>query len=193
MCQGYFRNADSGQRTADTLTPNQSQSNLLTKNKKIAFVHEYFPCGGAEIVTSMLAVELAKKNYETYVFAREFDHHLLTENDNQYIKLIQVTWDDLFHPIYYNNTIIQTSNKENIDILIFVGATVIDIQGISKGLKCKTIFAYHDTPFWEIENQKQILLRENNTIFLKNQTRQICSMKLKNVCKMNIILSSKDY
>lgn len=155
-----------------TVIQNNSQKQSLSQKShgdkiKIAFVHDTFPCGGAEVVTSMLAVELAKKDYETYVFVRELNHELLTEDDKKHIKCIQVTWDDLYNPFNYNNTIIQTSNKNFIDIVVFVTSTIIDIQGINRGLKCKTIFAYHGTPFWEVEDRKQTLLRKRNKNIFK--------------------------
>ncbi len=131
------------------------------KNKiKISFVHDFFPSGGGEVVTSMLASYLTQKNYDIFVFAHEINNELLTDSDKKNINIIKINREDLFFKqINPKNTLINSCNNLEMDILIFVGNNSFNIKEISEHLSCKTIFAYHGTPFWEIENKKQQLAK----------------------------------
>lgn len=125
----------------------------------IGFIHNAFPVGGAEMVTSNLSTYLTKEGYNVFVFASEIRENMLTDTDKQNITSIEVNGRDTFFKDS-EKELIQQIKKHNIQILIFVGAIQFNIKGIIEQTKCRSIFAYHGTPFWEIEDEKEYLHRE---------------------------------
>lgn len=162
---------DQPNKTDEKITP----QNLVTQKQKttIAFVHEFFPAGGAEMVTSMLAVELSKLNYEVIVFAYEIKEDLLTQEDKKYLNIIKVDKSDLFEVTTYRNNLVKNIHHLNIDIVIFVGSIAFNIQGITKSLKCKTVFAFHGSPLWEIVDLKEEVLRKNPTLINSDELKSV--------------------
>ncbi|MFK8265197.1 glycosyltransferase [Capnocytophaga cynodegmi] len=136
----------------------------------IGFVHEVFPGGGAETVTSNIAKYISKEKYKTFVFTYNVNEHLLTQPDKDNITIIKINKEDLFKkPIDTNNTLVKEVNELSIDILVFVSCIEFNIKEIVENIKCKTIFSHHNTPFWEIENEKEYSLRsiyQNKKFFL---------------------------
>lgn len=130
---------------------------------KIAFVHDLFPFGGGEVVTSTLATHLNPLGYQIYVFAHQINAHLMTANDNNYLIPIKTPREDIYDGSTENNLIINSIKEYNIDILIFVGNISFDIKGIGDRVNCKIIFSCHGTPFWEIANERQHLIKRANT------------------------------
>lgn len=150
----------SKQRTVNiTKSPCKTQ----LKSIKIAFVHDLFPNGGSEVVTSTLAAYLKPLGYKIYVFAHQINEHLLTTNDNNYLIPIKTSREDTYNGSTENNLIINSIKEYNIDILIFVGNMSFDIKGISDKVDCKIIFSCHGTPFWEVENERQHLIKKAYT------------------------------
>ena len=60
--------------------------------RKIAFVHEVFPGGGAERVTLDIARYLFENNsgYQCYVFTPKLIEELYTEEMKKYVKVLPV-------------------------------------------------------------------------------------------------------
>lgn len=130
---------------------------------KVGFVHySKFPEGGAERVTSNLAPYLKRRGYEIFVFASGVNESLLTESDKENISIIKVNKDDFTAPINSDNLLVSESKRLNIDILVYVGEQnfSIIIKEIAEKVGCKSIFAHHGVPFWEMVDLKENLSRE---------------------------------
>lgn len=127
----------------------------------IGFVHYHaFPEGGAEKVTSNLAPYLTKKGHQIFLFVPKINEELLTDWDKQHIHFIETKSADFLATTSDKDKLIKTIQNFQINILIFVGHLGFDIEYFSKNTHCKIIFAHHGSPFWEITDLQQYLLRE---------------------------------
>ncbi len=136
---------------------------------KIGFVHEHYPLGGAEKVTSDIGGYLASKGYQLYIFAHEFNKDSLSDKDKANFTFIKVNKDDFFK-IKSENTLIAQVNALELDVLIHVGGHLkINRTNIIKNTCCKHIYAHHGVPFWEEKNELQRLERkvENSKSFFR--------------------------
>lgn len=127
----------------------------------IGFVHyNEFPEGGAEKVTSNLAPYLAKKGNKIFLFVPKVNKELLKDWDKQHLHFVETKNSNYLATTSDKDKLIKNIENFKIDILIFVGHLGFDIEYFSKNTNCKIIFAHHGSPFWEITDLQQYLLRE---------------------------------
>lgn len=130
----------------------------MAEVKKVAFVHGEFPIGGAERVTCDIAAALLERGgYEVYVFAREYNPELLPSNlasDNRFHVIVSPTlgnvklkknWEFLLDGVRTNG----------ISTVVFVMLCQHDVVEELHRMGCKTIYANHNVPYWEMYRKRQ--------------------------------------
>lgn len=128
--------------------------------KKIAFVHEVFPGGGAERVTIDIAEYLCKnkKDFQCYVFVSKIVEELCTDDVKNLVTIIPVRNDKEEKSKDVERLII----KEQIDLIVQIAQPVEHISEICKRTGCKSIFANHGEPLWQrhaiLESRKKRLI-----------------------------------
>lgn len=156
----------------------------------IGFVHYHaFPEGGAEKVTSNLATYLKEKGHQIFLFVPKVNEELLTDWDKQHLHFIETKSADFLATTSDKDKLIKTIQNFQIDILIFVGHLGFDIEYFSKNTHCKIIFAHHGSPFWEITDLQQYLLRE---LSAKNKNF-LSTLKHKYIKIPKILREHKEY
>ncbi len=118
--------------------------------KRIAFVHERFPLGGAERVTFDLANFLAEHDFEVYVFTHE-------NNVGFYPRrlpvkfIVKVLPEKRVDKSECNAQVLaEWVRTLHLDFLVAVVNPLLLIrQIIPQGSHCKYIIANHGMPFWE--------------------------------------------
>lgn len=130
--------------------------------KKIAFVHDIFPGGGAERVTLDIAEFLSKSNscYQCYVFTPQIIEELITEEIKKHLTILPIRRKKEERSRDVENLII----NEGIDLIVQVVQPILNIKDICKRTGCKSIFANHGEPFWE---RYSIIRRRKKSIFFK--------------------------
>ena len=126
--------------------------------KKVAFVHEIFPSGGAERVTCDIATALLERGgYEVYVLTLKFNSEMLPAN---------LASDNRFHVIASENTdvrylsdipnfLVDNVRANGISSVVFVMQRQYDVIDELRRMRCKTIYANHNVPYWEIFRKRQ--------------------------------------
>ncbi len=114
--------------------------------KNIAFIHDKFPFGGGEKVTSDISRYLLEKGYTIYLFASEInnDFFCATDHEIEFIKLPNRPAKSHLNL----ETIIENIKKFNIEVLFLAGID-IDVTEIKKHSPCKVVYCNHSIPFWE--------------------------------------------
>lgn len=115
--------------------------------KKIAFIHDIFPAGGAERVTLDIVKYLHENrlDYKCYVYVYRFVEELFPEELKGIltIKPISSDWRER------NEQVEAYVLEDGIDLLIQVVQPLEGIKGICERTGCKAIFANHGEPFWQ--------------------------------------------
>ena len=126
--------------------------------KKVAFVHEIFPSGGAERVTCDIATALLERGgYEVYVLTLKFNSEMLPAD---------LASDNRFHVIASDNPnvsqlseipnfIIDNVHANGISSVVFVIQRLHDVADELKRMGCHTIYANHGPAFWEVTDRRQ--------------------------------------
>lgn len=116
--------------------------------KRIAFVHNWFPAGGAERVTIDIAEYLNMVGgYEVYVFATHLSESMLTKKVQKVVHLRSIPSQAI--PSRRSAAIEKLLVDEHIDILVQVVKSLPDIEGIKARTGCKVVLACHGEPFWQ--------------------------------------------
>ena len=116
--------------------------------KRIAFVHNWFPAGGAERVTIDIAEYLNMVGgYKVYVFATHLSESRLTEKVQKVVHLRSIPSQAI--PSRRSAAIEKLLVDEHIDILVQVVKSLPDIEGIKVRTGCKVVLACHGEPFWQ--------------------------------------------
>lgn len=130
--------------------------------KKIAFVHDVFPGGGAERVTLDIAEHIQKErvDYQCYVFTPQIIEELYSEKVKSLISIIPIRKEPEERSRDIENLII----SEGINLVVLVVQPIRNIRNICKRTGCKVVFANHGEPFWQQysilrKRQKKILNR----------------------------------
>ena len=129
----------------------------------IAFIHETYPFGGAEKVTTILAEYFVKRGYNISIFARVFLKDQLASTITYY------QLPDTKHIDEKSNAefIVKTINSNNIDIFIVPILHLRHIEYIRANVKCKLIFTHHSVPMWEAINKYSLAEKKGNTTLIK--------------------------
>lgn len=130
--------------------------------KKIAFVHDVFPGGGAERVTLDIAEYLSqhRPDYQCYVLTPHIIEELNTEDVRRNITIIPIQKRKKDRSKDVERLIV----SEKIDLIVQVVQPVLHIRDICKRTGCKSIFSNHGEPLWE---RYSIIRRRKKSIFFK--------------------------
>lgn len=111
---------------------------------RIAFVHNNFPAGGAERVTIDIASYLKGfDDYEVFVYA----HRIRTDAGKHNITLRQIPSQAI--QSRRSKAIEKFVIADKIDILVQVGKSLHDIEGIKERTGVKVVLACHGEVFWQ--------------------------------------------
>ena len=111
--------------------------------RKIAFVHNRFPAGGAERVTMDIARYLDSiGGYRVYVFASHPGSF-----PQEYLTLVKIPSQAIqSRRSHYVEKLIK---DYQIDILVEISQSIYDIEGIRRRTGCKVVLACHGEVFWQ--------------------------------------------
>ena len=114
--------------------------------KKIAFVHEKFPIGGAERVTLDICEYLSghDSGYRCYVFASEFVEEVCPRHFLENFELRIIPQKE-----GRGKAVEDLILKEGIDLIVQVVQPLLGIKEIAERTGCKVVFANHGEPFWQ--------------------------------------------
>lgn len=114
--------------------------------KKIAFIHEKFPIGGAERVTLDIIEYLYKNSsdFQCYVFATEFVEDLCSQEIKSYFEFKTIP-----ERVGRSEAVEKLIIEEGIDLIIQVVQPLVGIKDIAERTGCKVLFANHGEPFWQ--------------------------------------------
>lgn len=128
--------------------------------KKIAFVHEVFPGGGAERITLDIAEYLYhnRPDYQCYVLTPKIVEELCTERVKKVIRIVPVRKKAEERSEDVERIII----SEGINLVVQIAQPVANMQKICERTNCKSIFANHGEPFW----QRHAILESRRKKFL---------------------------
>ena len=113
--------------------------------KRILFLHNEFPSGGADRVTIDIAGYISHYGFEVYVLAREIRDKFLSN-----IVLLELPDKASVNSKKNADAIIETLKQLRIDIFVLPVQTLSHLAHIRNNTDCKIIFALHSVPFWEI-------------------------------------------
>ncbi|MCI7379240.1 MAG: glycosyltransferase [Bacteroidales bacterium] len=123
----------------------------------IAFLHEDFPCGGAERVTIDIANFLANHNCRVYVLTANFQENRLPPQLPRRYEVITLPERHLTRSKTDADFIVQTIKERG--ITHFVSSRYLNHAAYIKAQTgCKYIFTWHNIPMWEplfIERNKK--------------------------------------
>ena len=132
----------------------------------IAFIHQDFPGGGAEIVTFDIARMLEPKGIKVFVFVYDLKENKIPQHATN-INIIRLT-----HQKDRANlpTLIEAIKDNNIGMFVFPGDVYevsLYADEIKQQTNCKLIFMLHSQPFWEYLIRKEIIKRDVKRSFFK--------------------------
>lgn len=115
---------------------------------KVAFIHNSFPAGGAERITIDLARHLSSLgNYEIFVFTTRLTDSLMPDDAHKILTICTIPSQAI--QSRRSRHIERLIVANGIDILVSVGKSIYDIDGIRMRTGVKTILACHGEPFWQ--------------------------------------------
>ena len=111
--------------------------------RKIAFVHNRFPAGGAERVTMDIARYLDSiGGYRVYVFASHPGSF-----PQEYLTLVKIPSQAIqSRRSHYVEKLIK---DYQIDILVEISQSIYDIEGIRRRTGCKVVLDCHGEVLWK--------------------------------------------
>lgn len=116
--------------------------------KRIAFIHNNFPAGGAERITVDIAQYLhTVGGYEVYVYATRINTSLLTPDIGKFITIRQIPSQAI--QSRRSAAVEEYIVSDGINILVQVTKSLHGIEGIRQRTGCKTVVACHGEPFWQ--------------------------------------------
>ena len=115
---------------------------------RIAFVHNSFPAGGAERVTIDIARHLKSVGgYEVFVYATRLTEELRPEDLDNLLTLRLIPSQAI--QSRRSRQIERLIVADGINLLVTIGKSLYDIQGIKERTGVKVILACHGEPFWQ--------------------------------------------
>ena len=115
---------------------------------KIAFIHNTFPSGGAERVTMDIARHLSTLGgYEVFVYATRLAEELMPKDLYQVLttRIIPSQAIQRRRSRHIEKRLVE----DGIDILVMVGKSIEDLDGIKRRTGVQTVIACHGEPFWQ--------------------------------------------
>lgn len=127
-------------------------NNTTRNTMTVAFLHDEFPCGGAERVTMYVAKYLAEKGCKVYVITSDFRKSLMPADcGDDVLEVLEVNKPHLQHSKACARIIASYINEKKVDILVFA-RTLHNLPWLKKQCCCKFVAINHGTPFWEIRD-----------------------------------------
>lgn len=117
----------------------------MMSEKRILFLHNEFPSGGAERVTIDIADYVSAYGYTTYVLAKDIRNIQLPN-----IVVIELPDKQSILSKENADAIIHILNELCVDIFVLPVQTLPHLEYIRNNTQCKVVFALHSAPFWEI-------------------------------------------
>ncbi|MBR3858887.1 MAG: glycosyltransferase [Bacteroidaceae bacterium] len=115
---------------------------------KVAFIHNSFPAGGAERITIDIARHLSSRgDYEIFVFTTRLADSLMPDDVHKILTIRTIPSQAI--QSRRSRHIERFIVANGIDILVSVGKSIYDIDGIRMRTGVKTILACHGEPFWQ--------------------------------------------
>ena len=115
---------------------------------RIAFVHNSFPAGGAERVTIDIARHLKSVGgYEVFVYATRLTEELRPEDLDSLLTLRLIPSQAI--QSRRSRQIERLIVADGVNLLVTIGKSLYDIQGIKERTGVKVILACHGEPFWQ--------------------------------------------
>lgn len=116
------------------------------ENNIAAFVHVFYPKGGAETVTSHIAKYLINKGYTIFIFATEINIDQLPDN-HPAVNLIELP--NKFSDSKENAIFLVDEIKKNNINFLFSKDIINQWKYIGENTECKMVFTHHSLPLWE--------------------------------------------
>lgn len=136
----YFSKMDK----SSTIHPQQSDRT----QPGIAFIHEVFPCGGAERVSMDVSNFLADNGYRPYIFTACHDPKLMPADIEHKYEVVVLPSKHVSRSKVDADFMIDFFKKNNIRFL--VSARILRVtRRIIHETGCKYIHTNHGTPLWE--------------------------------------------
>lgn len=115
--------------------------------RRILFLHETFPAGGAERVTIDIADYVAAFDYRTFVCSR-----LQSDFENTNIQLIELPDKSCTISSVNIDFLIDVINRFRIDVFVLPVQAFVELcENVKSRTDCKLVFALHSIPFWEVK------------------------------------------
>ena len=126
--------------------------------KRIAFVHNNFPAGGAERVTIDIARYLKSVGgYQVYVYTTRVSSSLLTDEVRDLVCIRTIPSQSI--QSRRSAAVEEFLVQDHIDVLVQVGKSLSGIEPIKSRTGCKTVMACHGEPFW----QRHVIMHRRQT------------------------------
>lgn len=119
--------------------------------KKIAFIHEAYPLGGAERVTSLVAGYLSG-DFEIFLFVGQLNEEILGEQDRRDIRFLQLPDSD-FQSEANAAYVAERIRELGIECLIIPVTPPKHLKYIREHVDCPIVFHHHSMPLWEVQNK----------------------------------------
>lgn len=121
--------------------------------KRIAFIHEAYPLGGAEKVTSDVVRYLtAEGRFEAFLFVRKLHDAILSGQDRRNFHFIHLPDPD-FQSRANAVFIADRISGLGIDYLVVPVFMLRELAYIREHTTCKIVFHHHGMPLWEVQNK----------------------------------------
>ncbi len=115
---------------------------------RVAFIHNYFPAGGAERITVDIARYLkGLGGYEVFVYASRPDGSALTDEVRNVLNLRRIPSQAV--PSKRASEVERLVVADRIDVLVQPVKALPGIEGIRQRTGCKVVLACHGEPFWQ--------------------------------------------
>ena len=131
--------------------------------KRIAFVHNNFPAGGAERITIDIARYLKSVGgYQVYVYTTRVSPSLMTDEVRDLVNIRTIPSQAV--QSRRSAAVEELLLQDSIDIMVQVTKSLKGIEGIRQRTGCKTVVACHGEPFW----QRHVIMHRRQKGFLRS-------------------------
>lgn len=130
--------------------------------KRIAFVHNNFPAGGAERITVDIARYLENVGgYKVYVYTTRVSPSLMTDEIMDLVSIRTIPSQAIQSK--RSAAVEALLVQDSIDVLVQVGKSLAGIEAIKARTGCRTVMACHGEPFW----QRHVIMYRRQTGFFR--------------------------
>lgn len=160
------------------------------KVKKIAFLHNDYPCGGCEKVTSDISEYLINNGREVFVFAKNIKPELFSTNDKN-IRFASIYKSESNTPEFYQS-LIERIEENEIDLLVLANSN-LNISILKERCRCKIVYSSHGTPFWEAHSTVELKKKRSKKTFGRKLEWFFIHWIKYNIIKSHLTKTKKQY